>query len=455
MNNKIIPFQRPIKLFKHLTLALLLLPASTFAQQYQLIDLGLDVSPKDINNLGTIVGSRNTGTYTTTAFRYTSSAGIKNLPEGTIANAINNNDQIIGNTATGAFLYDGKLIYIGDDYTGQGINEYGQLSGGKAGTNPYRASPRPINPAIYDSATGQWRVYDVAKVYPRGTVQGVHADLYPLADINDSGFVVGTRRKLGISNSNFSFLMTPEFNAVTVLPIPYGGAATAINNQNMVVGSTGSNSATWEFSHAYLYDYSTGHLKDLGTLNGGLTSSAVDINELNQVVGTSWLSPVLSSLYEPEKYHAFIWKNGLMTDLNSLIPIDSGWILTAASAINDKGDIVGTGLLGGQVHGFLLTTNQSSPVPVAVPPVAIAIADVTKGKAPLTVNFSGSDSYDTSGSLVGYQWDFGDGSSSSELNPTHTYTVSGSYVTTLLVTDSQALTDSTQITIKATRRKGK
>jgi len=129
MNNKIIPFQRPIKLFKHLTLALLLLPASTFAQQYQLIDLGLDVSPKDINNLGTIVGSRNTGTYTTTAFRYTSSAGIKNLPEGTIANAINNNDQIIGNTATGAFLYDGKLIYIGDDYTGQGINEYGQLSG--------------------------------------------------------------------------------------------------------------------------------------------------------------------------------------------------------------------------------------------------------------------------------------------------------------------------------------
>ncbi len=44
-----------------------------------------------------------------------------------------------------------------------------------------------------------------------------------------------------------------------------------------------------------------------------------------------------------------------MTDLNSLIPAGSGWVLTRATAINDAGHIVGSGVIGGQVRAFLLT----------------------------------------------------------------------------------------------------
>lgn len=44
-----------------------------------------------------------------------------------------------------------------------------------------------------------------------------------------------------------------------------------------------------------------------------------------------------------------------MKNLNALIPADSGWALTAATAINDAGQIVGTGILDGQTRAFLLT----------------------------------------------------------------------------------------------------
>jgi PKD repeat protein len=46
----------------------------------------------------------------------------------------------------------------------------------------------------------------------------------------------------------------------------------------------------------------------------------------------------------------------------------------------------------------------------------------------------GNNSYATGGSsIIGYLWDFGDGSTSTEVNPMHTYQVGGSYIVTLTV----------------------
>jgi len=47
-----------------------------------------------------------------------------------------------------------------------------------------------------------------------------------------------------------------------------------------------------------------------------------------------------------------------MLDLNDLVDPAAGWELTYAADINDTGQIVGTGRIGGVQHGFLL-----SPVP--------------------------------------------------------------------------------------------
>ena len=52
--------------------------------------------------------------------------------------------------------------------------------------------------------------------------------------------------------------------------------------------------------------------------------------------------------------HAAIWRNGAVTDLNTLLPANSGFILSDALAINDNGDIVGVGAHNNQQVGFLL-----------------------------------------------------------------------------------------------------
>jgi probable HAF family extracellular repeat protein len=44
-----------------------------------------------------------------------------------------------------------------------------------------------------------------------------------------------------------------------------------------------------------------------------------------------------------------------MTDLNSLIPAGSGWVLDGATAVNDAGQIAGYGTINGAAHAFLLT----------------------------------------------------------------------------------------------------
>jgi len=80
-------------------------------------------------------------------------------------------------------------------------------------------------------------------------------------------------------------------------------------------------------------------------------------------------------------------------------------------------------------------------------PVAVANADSTSGTAPLAVNFSGDNSYDldSAGSIVAYSWDFGDGNSSSQANPSHTYTSGSQTDAILMVTDNLGATASATV----------
>lgn len=69
------------------------------------------------------------------------------------------------------------------------------------------------------------------------------------------------------------------------------------------------------------------------------------------------------------------------------------------------------------------------------------VANFSSSTNDLTVSFSNTSS-DSDGSIVSQQWTFGDGTSSSAQNPSHTYTSSGSYNVTLRVTDNDGASDS-------------
>ena len=80
-------------------------------------------------------------------------------------------------------------------------------------------------------------------------------------------------------------------------------------------------------------------------------------------------------------------------------------------------------------------------------PNAVASALSNSGTAPFTVNFSSSGSNDSDGNITFYEWDFGDGSTSTQANPSHTYMVDGNFVSILTVTDNEGAKGTANVNI--------
>ncbi|HST25025.1 MAG TPA: PKD domain-containing protein [Gaiellaceae bacterium] len=74
-------------------------------------------------------------------------------------------------------------------------------------------------------------------------------------------------------------------------------------------------------------------------------------------------------------------------------------------------------------------------------PIVDLNAAPSSGQAPLTVSFDGSHSSDPDGSIVSYQWSFGDGASASGATVSHRYSA-GSYTAKLTITDDSGGTAS-------------
>ena len=82
------------------------------------------------------------------------------------------------------------------------------------------------------------------------------------------------------------------------------------------------------------------------------------------------------------------------------------------------------------------------------PPTAAANANPTSGQAPLPVTFSSAGSSDPEGAPLTYSWTFGDGGTSTQANPSHTYQTAGQYTARLTVSDGANSTLSAAVTIR-------
>src|SRR5262249_31091822 len=116
--------------------------------------------------------------------------------------------------------------------------------------------------------------------------------------------------------------------------------AHGINAAGEVVGAA----SVGHEAHAVLVR--RGGMRDLGTV-GGSASAAYGINTAGDIVGRAQTAH--------GEDHAFLYRAGILTDLNRVLPPGSSWVLTRAGAINDAGQITGAGLFHGERHAFLWT----------------------------------------------------------------------------------------------------
>ena len=79
------------------------------------------------------------------------------------------------------------------------------------------------------------------------------------------------------------------------------------------------------------------------------------------------------------------------------------------------------------------------------PPVSDSNGPYT-GTEGVPIQFNGSGSYDSDGSIVAYEWDFGDGNNATGVTPTHIYTQKGTYSVSLTVTDNDGATNTSTTT---------
>ncbi len=101
-----------------------------------------------------------------------------------------------------------------------------------------------------------------------------------------------------------------------------------------------------------------------------------------------------------------------------------------------------------QVGPREMTAFSTSPSDPNAPAV-LALANKTSGKAPLTVELTGSNSFDPNGSPLSYAWEFGDGATAQVADTTHVFADVGTYTVSLTVTNDLNLssTDSISITV--------
>jgi probable HAF family extracellular repeat protein len=146
-----------------------------------------------------------------------------------------------------------------------------------------------------------------------------------------------------------------EIRALPPLPGDVMGGAQAINDRGQVVGGSGPQCGWLPFptiyiAHAVLWQ--DGKPIDLGSLGGVENNLASAINNRGQVVGTSDLPGDVNTPPFSAPAHAFLWQDGVMTDLGTLpAPLDFS---SGAGNINESGQVVGTSCDASfNCHGFL------------------------------------------------------------------------------------------------------
>jgi hypothetical protein len=282
---------------------------------------GVTMTPEAINDLGQVVGQTFSGLYGTFFYNgSTTSNGPYFIPYLSNAVGINDSSTIAAYSnnfqGTNQFTYTqtgSTIVDIPPGSPGFGyptaINNAGTIAG--YGTN---LATEDENALLYTSSGYQ----------DLGTV-GTWNNSYAFA-LNNNGDAAGT-----LTNSNglgVPFIYTG--GAMHVIG-SVNGRALGINDSDQVAGEISGGSGT-----AFFYDYNTNTFTTVTPPAGSTGCYLLAINDAGYAVGGSSTQSSASGAI-------FSLQSGSMENLNLLLsPASSGWDITSAVAINNRGQILAT-----------------------------------------------------------------------------------------------------------------
>jgi len=209
--------------------------------------------------------------------------------------------------------------------------------------------------------------------------------------------------------------------------------------------------------------------------SGSSKAVTLNIGDINQVKITEAVPNTDSGedLNENDYPHFFDTENKTVNNGNIIITLGENPVFieetsdapissTSTTTIPDEsgggggGGVVTTSIPTTSSSSSTITTTTTTIGPLSTTTTTIAPATTTilseitadftgsqtLGLTPLAVNFKEL----CEGNIVSYSWDFGDGSTSTGQNPSHTYTTAGNYTVTLAVSDTD---DTSKIKVKS------
>ncbi|MFC2160761.1 C45 family autoproteolytic acyltransferase/hydrolase [Acidobacteriota bacterium] len=229
---------------------------------------------------------------------------------------------------------------------------------------------------------------------------------------------------------------SPDYSALLYWDVTSIPIASTIESVTISLTVTGSSSDRYEFyemkrpwieNEASWNGFTSGEDWDVPGANGLLDRGSIVLGSITGSIGTrttslntAGVALVQSWMDDPSSNHGFI----LMDYTNSTDGLD---FYSRETQSSGNRPIMMVTYLGG-----------GAPSPI---PVADFIATPVSGDTPLSISFTDQ----STGDISSYSWDFGDGSTSTLQNPSHTYTVANTYTVELTVTGASGSDTNTKI----------